>query len=109
MATAAKTAAKKPATASKAAAKKDAAPKRQPSAAFMKELTPSAELAAIVGAKPLPRTEVVKKMWEYIKKHDLQDPANKRLIKADAKLAKVFGKSEADMFEMTRLVGAHLK
>lgn len=106
-------AAKKPAT---AAAKKPAAkttagdkPARQPSAAFMKALTPSAELAAIVGAEPLARTEVVKKLWVYIKANNLQDPENKRVIKADAKLAKVFGKPQADMFEMTKLVGAHLK
>jgi chromatin remodeling complex protein RSC6 len=100
-------AAKKPA-AKKPAAKKPAA-KRQPSAAFMKALTPSAALAAIVGDKPLPRTEVVKKMWEYIKKGKLQDDANKRLIKADAKLKEIFGKAQADMFEMTKLIGKHLK
>ncbi|MCO4753406.1 MAG: DNA topoisomerase III [Bacteriovoracaceae bacterium] len=75
----------------------------------MKELTPSAELAEIVGSKPLPRTQVVKKLWEYIKKHDLQDPKNKRNIIADEKLKPVFGgKSTVSMFEMTKLVSAHL-
>lgn len=105
-----KPAAKKAAPAKKPAAKKAApAKKRQPSAAFMKALTPSAALAAIVGDKPLPRTEVVKKLWEYIKKGKLQDEANKRMIKADAKLREIFGKAEANMFEMTKLVGKHLK
>jgi upstream activation factor subunit UAF30 len=107
-----KPAAKKAAPAKKPAAKK-AAPKaktaRKPNAAFMKALTPSAALAAIVGKDPLPRTEVVKKLWEYIKLNKLQDAVNKRLIKADAKLREVFGKAEANMFEMTKLVGKHLK
>jgi chromatin remodeling complex protein RSC6 len=75
----------------------------------MKALTPSPELAAIVGDKPLPRTEVVKQMWVYIKKHDLQDSANRRLINADDKLEKVFGKPQVNMFEMTGLLGKHLK
>lgn len=103
-----KAAAKAPAK--KAAAKKPAAkkPARKPNAAFMKALTPSADLAAIVGSKPLPRTEVVKKMWEYIKKANLQDQANKRMINADDKLKKVFGKAQVSMFEMTGLVGKHL-
>lgn len=77
--------------------------------ALSKPLTPSPELAAIVGAEPLPRTEVVKKMWEYIKKHDLQNPANKRNILADDTLRPIFGKDEVTMFEMTKLVSAHLK
>lgn len=102
-------AAKKAAPAKKAAAKKPAAAKRQPSAAFMKALTPSAALAQIVGDKPLPRTEVVKKIWEYIKEGKLQDEANKRMIKADAKLREIFGKAEANMFEMTKLISQHLK
>ena len=108
--------AKKPAAAKTAAAKKPAAKKpaakkstRQPSAAFMKALTPSAALAVIVGDKPLPRTEVVKKVWEYIKKFDLQDQANRKLIKADAALREIFGKAQADMFEMTKLISKHLK
>lgn len=97
--------------AAKPAAKKAAAPaKRTPNAAFMKPMTPSAILAAVVGATPLPRTEVVKKIWEYIKKHKLQDAANKRQINADDKLKAVFGgKASVTMFEMTKLVNAHLK
>ena len=109
--------AKKPAAkpAAQTAAKKPAAPKaapakRTPSAAFMKPMTPSAALAAVVGAGPMPRTEVVKKIWEYIKKHKLQDAKNKRQINADDKLKVVFGgKASVTMFEMTKLVNAHLK
>lgn len=103
-----KAAAKAPAkkAAAKAPAKKAAA--RKPNAAFMKAMTPSADLAAIVGSKPLPRTEVVKKMWEYIKKNNLQDAKNKRAINADDKLKKIFGKPQVTMFEMTGLVGKHL-
>ena len=79
-------------------------------AAFMKAVTPSAALAEVVGSTPIPRTEVTKKLWEYIKKHNLQDPANKRTIIADDKLKAVFdGKDKVDMFEMTKLVGKHLK
>ncbi len=97
------------ATAKKAAAKSTpAAKKRSPNAAFMKPLKPSSELAAVVGSEPLPRTQVVSKLWEYIKKHDLQDPANKRMINADDKLKQVFGKDQVNMFEMTSLVGKHL-
>ncbi len=105
-----KVAAKKPA-AKKVAAKKPAAKKaaRKPNPAFMMALTPSAALAAIVGNKPLPRTEVVKKLWEYIKKGKLQDAVNKRMINADAALKEVFGKAQADMFEMQRLLKKHLK
>ncbi|MCD6733770.1 MAG: SWIB/MDM2 domain-containing protein [Burkholderiaceae bacterium] len=93
----------------KTAAKKTAAKKRTPNASFMKALTPSAALASIVGDKPLPRTEVVKRMWDYIKKANLQDSVNKRLINADAKLREVFGKAQVNMFEMTALVGKHLR
>jgi upstream activation factor subunit UAF30 len=100
-------AAKKPAAA-KAPAKKAAAKPRTPNAAFMKPMTPSADLAAVVGKDPLPRTEVVKRVWDYIKKAKLQDGTNKRLINADDKLKKVFGKAQVNMFEMTKLVGAHL-
>jgi chromatin remodeling complex protein RSC6 len=76
----------------------------------MKALTPSASLAAVVGAAPLPRTEVTKKVWEYIKKHDLQDAANRRNINADDKLKAVFGgKAQVSMFEMTKLISDHLK
>ena len=83
---------------------------RKPNAAFMKPVTPSAALSEVVGTKPIPRTEVTKKLWVYIKKNDLQDPKNKRMIKADAALKKVFGgKATVNMFEMTKLVGKHLK
>ena len=98
------------ATAKKAPATTAAAPaaKRAPNAAFMKAMTPSAALAAIVGAAALPRTEVTKKIWEYIKKHDLQDSANRRNINADAKLKVIFKKDQVSMFEMTKLVNEHL-
>jgi upstream activation factor subunit UAF30 len=103
--------AKKAAAPAKKAAAKKAAPakKRTPNAAFMKAMTPSAALAAIVGASPLPRTEVTKKVWEYIKKNKLQDAVNKRIIKADAKLKEIFKKAEANMFEMTKMINEHLK
>jgi upstream activation factor subunit UAF30 len=80
----------------------------QANSAFMKPLNLSPELEAVIGKGPLPRSEVVKKMWEYIKKHDLQNPANKRNILADDKLKAVFGKDEVTMFEMTKLVSGHL-
>ncbi|NIC43395.1 DNA topoisomerase III [Aquabacterium sp. A08] len=98
----------KKAPAAKAAPAPAPAAKRTPNAAFMKPLTPSATLAAIVGAKPLPRTEVTKKVWEYIKKHKLQDDANKRMINADAKLKDIFQKPQVSMFEMTKLISGHL-
>jgi upstream activation factor subunit UAF30 len=83
---------------------------RKPSAAFMKPMTPSATLAEVVGSKPLPRTEVTKKLWAYIKKNGLQDKKNKRNINADAELKAVFGgRSTVNMFEMTKLVSKHLK
>lgn len=81
---------------------------RKANAAFMKPVTPSAELAVIVGAEPLPRTEVTKKIWDYIKANDLQDPANRRNINADDKLRPIFGKDQVNMFEMTKLVSQHL-
>ena len=100
--------AKKPA-AKKAAAKKPAA-KRKPNAAFMKPMTPSSVLASVIGGSPMPRTEVTKKIWEYIKKNKLQDAVNRRLINADEKLRAVFGgKGKVSMFEMTKLVSNHLK
>ncbi|WP_334134121.1 SWIB/MDM2 domain-containing protein [Tepidimonas sp.] len=110
MATAKKAATTKAAPAAKSAksAAPAAAPKRTPNAAFMKPLTPSAELAAIVGAKPLPRTEVTKKVWEYIKKNKLQDATNKRMINADAKLKAVLKKAQVSMFEMTKIISSHL-
>src|SRR4029079_13898664 len=99
---------KKPA-AKKTAAKKTAA-KRKPNAAFMKAMTPSARLAAVIGGSPMPRTEVTKKIWDYIKKNKLQDSINRRLINADEKLKAVFGgKGKVSMFEMTKLVSNHLK
>src|SRR5690606_38774559 len=82
---------------------------RKPNAAFMKPLTPSATLAAVIGSEPVPRTEVTKKIWDYIKKHDLQDPKNRRNINADDKLRPLFGKDQVSMFELTKLVSAHLK
>jgi len=127
MATTKKPAAKKPA-AKKPAVKKAAAPakkpaakkvapkkagkpavKRTPNAGFMKPMTPSTMLAAVVGAIPLPRTEVVKKIWEYIKKNKLQDAINKRMINADEKLRAIFGKAQVSMFEMTKIINQHLK
>lgn len=90
----------------KKATKKSA---RKPNMAFMKPLTPSAALAAIVGASPLPRTEVVKKLWAYIKRNKLQDSKNRRNINADAKLKPIFGKGTVSMFEMTKLVSKHLR
>jgi upstream activation factor subunit UAF30 len=103
-----KPAAKKPA-AKKPAAKKPAA-KRKPNAAFMKPVTPSAILAAVVGSTPIPRTEVTSKLWAYIKKNNLQDKVNRRNINADDKLKAVFGgKKTVSMFEMTKLVSNHLK
>jgi chromatin remodeling complex protein RSC6 len=104
-----KTAAKKTAgkkTAVKKAAKKTA---RKPNAAFMRPVTPSPVLAAVIGDKPVPRTEVTKKLWVYIKKNDLQDAKNRRMINADDKLKPVFGgKASVSMFDMTKLVGKHL-
>ena len=95
--------------AKKVPAKKKSAVKRKPNPAFMKPMTPSAALAAVVGAKPIPRTEVTKKIWAYIKKNDLQDSKNRRNINADDKLKPVFGgKKQVSMFEMTKLVNNHL-
>ena len=112
----AKKVAKKKAAPKKAA--KKAAPKkvakkksaRKPSAAFMRPLTPSAALAEVVGSKPLPRTEVVKKIWVYIKANKLQDSKNRRNINADAKLKPVFnGKAQVSMFDMAKHISKHLK
>ena len=86
-----------------------AAKKRTPNAAFMKPLTPSAALAAVVGSTPRPRTEIISKLWVYIKANNLQDAANKRMINADAKLKEVFGKPQVSMFEMAGLIGKHVK
>jgi len=115
MATSAK---KQPTKAAPKSAPKKAAPAKAPAKkaaakpagnAFSKPLTPSKELAAVVGASPLPRTEVVSKMWDYIKKHKLQNEANKREILADAKLKAVFGQDKVTMFEMNKFLAKHLK
>jgi len=83
---------------------------RKPNAAFMKPMTPSATLAAVIGSSPMPRTEVTKKLWAYIKRNGLQDRVNKRMINGDDKLRAVFGgKSQVSMFDMTRLVSNHLR
>ena len=112
-----KTSAAKKAPATKAAAKKSASPasaggaaakKRSPNASFMKAMTPSATLAAIIGAGPVPRTEVTKKVWEYIKANGLQDPQKRTMINADDKLKDIFQKAQVSMFEMTRLINGHL-
>jgi len=127
MAKAAKKAAKKttkkaapkkaPAKAAKKAAPKKAAKKaapkkksaRKPNAAFMAPLTPSATLGEVVGSKPMPRTEVVKKIWDYIKKNNLQDSKNRRMINADGKLKPIFGKDQISMFELAKIVNKHVK
>ncbi len=110
MATKKKAASKK--TASKKTSKKSvkAKVKRKPNAAFMKPMTPSASLGAVIGASAMPRTEVTKKIWAYIKKNKLQDAKNRRMINADDKLKDVFGgKKQVSMFEMTKLVSKHLR
>jgi chromatin remodeling complex protein RSC6 len=107
-----KKAASKKTTSKKTASKKavKAKVKRKPNAAFMKPMTPSASLAAVIGAGPMPRTEVTKKIWAYIKKNKLQDAKNRRMINADEKLKDVFkGQKQVSMFEMTKLVSKHLK
>ncbi len=104
-----KVAASKTAAPAKKAAAKTPAVKRTPNAAFMKALTLSPELAAVLGSKPLPRTEIVKQLWVYIKAHNLQDAKNKRNINADTKLKAVFGKPQVSMFEMAGLIGKHVK
>ena len=106
-------AAKKPmkkAATRKAAPRKKSGAKRKPNAAFMKPMNPSATLAAVVGNSPMPRTEVTSKLWGYIKRNNLQDKTNRRMINADDKLRDVFGgKRQVSMFEMTKLVSKHLK
>ena len=122
-----KAAKKAPAKATKKAAPKKAAPKkaapkkaakkaapkkksaRKPNAAFMAPLTPDAALGEVVGSKPIPRTEIVKKVWEYIKKNGLQDKNNKRMLNADAKLKPLFGKDQISMFELAKIVNKHVK
>ena len=97
-------------TAKKKKPVKKAASKRKPNAAFMRPMSVSEDLGAVVGSAPIPRTEVTKKLWAYIKRNGLQDAVNRRLINADEKLRRVFGgKSKVSMFEMTKLVSKHLK
>lgn len=93
--------------AKKAAPKKKSA--RKPNAAFMAPLTPDATLAEVVGSKPVPRTEIIKKVWDYIKKNGLQDKNNKRMINADAKTKSLFGKDQISMFELAKVVNKHVK
>ena len=103
---------KKPARkkAAKKTAKKSSGKKRAPNAAFMAPMQPDAQLAEVVGSKPIPRTEVTSKLWDYIKKNNLQDPQERRMINADAKLKPVVGnKNRVSMFEMTRYVNQHLQ
>jgi upstream activation factor subunit UAF30 len=83
--------------------------KRTPNAAFMKPMQPSGDLASVVGSSPMPRTEVTKKLWQYIKRKGLQDSKNRRMINADENLRPIFGRGQVSMFEMTRLVNKHLK
>lgn len=84
-------------------------PKRKPNPALLKPLQPSPELGAVVGSKPLPRSEVVSKVWDHIKKNNLQNPENKREILADDKLEKIFGRKKVTMFEMNKYLAQHLK
>jgi SWIB-domain-containing proteins implicated in chromatin remodeling len=97
----------------KKAAKKKAAPKkksaRKPNAAFMAPLTPSSALAEVIGSKALPRTEIIKKIWDYIKKNGLQDKKNRRMINADDKLKPLFGKAQISMFELAKVVNKNVK
>lgn len=111
-----KTVAKKKTTVAKKKTVKRAAPKkaakkktkRKPNAAFMKAMAPSPTLAAVVGGAPLPRTQAIKKVWVYIKKHDLQDKKNRRAINADDKLRPLFGKPQITMFELAKILNKHL-
>jgi len=106
-----KAAAKKGGAAKKSAPKKAAGKKsaRKPNAAFMAPLTPSSQLAEVIGTKGMPRTEIVKKIWEYIKKNNLQDKKNRRMINADGKLKPIFGKDQISMFELAKVVNKHVK
>ena len=108
-----KAAPKKKVATKKVAKKKAAAPKkksaRKPNAAFMAPLTASPALVEVIGSKPLPRTEIVKKIWEYIKKNNLQDKKNRRMINADSKLKPLFGKDQISMFELAKVVNKHVK
>ena len=98
---------KKTKKSAKKAAKKSGK-KRTPSAAFMRPVTPDSALSAVVGSSPIPRTELTKKLWAYIKKNGLQDKAKRTMINADAKLKEIFKKAQVSMFEMTKLINSHL-
>ena len=93
----------------KSARRKSSGKKRTPNAAFMKPMQPSGDLANVVGSSPMPRTEVTKKLWQYIKRKGLQDSKNRRMINADENLRPIFGRGQVSMFEMTRLVNKHLR
>ncbi len=93
----------------KSSRRKSSGKKRVPNAAFMKPMQPSSDLAAVVGSGAMPRTEVTKKLWGYIKRKGLQDSKNRRMINADENLRPIFGRSQVSMFEMTRLVNKHLR
>ena len=93
----------------KSSRRKSSGKKRTPNAAFMKPMQPSSDLAAVVGSSAMPRTEVTKKLWQYIKRKGLQDNKNRRMINADENLRPIFGRSQVSMFEMTRLVNKHLR
>src|SRR5947208_193083 len=93
----------------KSSRRKSSGKKRTPNAAFMKPMQPSGELANVVGSSPMPRTEVTKKLWGYIKRKGLQDSKNRRMINADENLRPIFGRGQVSMFEMTRLVNKHLR
>ena len=92
----------------KSSKRKSSGKKRTPNAAFMKPMKPSSDLASVVGSSPMPRTEVTKKLWQYIKRKGLQDSKNRRMINADDNLRPIFGRAQVSMFEMTRLVNKHL-
>jgi chromatin remodeling complex protein RSC6 len=95
---------------SRGRAKKRTGAKRKPNPAFMKPMTPSAELAEVVGSSPLPRTEITKRLWGYIKRRGLQDKTNRRMINADDNLRPIFGgRRQVSMFDMTRMVNQHLR
>jgi len=93
----------------KSSKRKSSGKKRTPNAAFMKPMQPSSDLASVVGSSPMPRTEVTKKLWQYIKRKGLQDAKNRRMINADDNLRPIFGRAQVSMFEMTRLVNKHLR
>ena len=103
-----KSAGKKTAAKKGGATKKAAAKKRTPNAAFMKAMQPSEQLGAVVGNSPMPRTEITKKLWQYIKKNNLQDAKERRMINADERLRPIFRKDQVSMFDMTKLVNKHL-